>query len=78
MERNKRFYEKLAERGVTRRDFMKYCTFLTATMGLSSSFVPQGGRRIRRTEAEATGHMAALRGVYGMLGIDTEITVSLH
>jgi [NiFe] hydrogenase small subunit len=41
MEKEKQFYERLAERGVTRRDFMKYCTFLTATMGLSSSFIPK-------------------------------------
>jgi [NiFe] hydrogenase small subunit len=41
MEREKKFYEKLEMKGVSRRDFMKYCTFLTATMGLSSSFVPK-------------------------------------
>jgi [NiFe] hydrogenase small subunit len=35
------FYERLSEKGVSRRDFMKYCGFLTATMGLSSSFVPK-------------------------------------
>ncbi|MCK7511230.1 MAG: hydrogenase small subunit [Desulfobacterales bacterium] len=35
------FYEKLEGKGVSRRDFMKFCTFLTATMGLSSSFVPK-------------------------------------
>ncbi len=35
------FYEKLEAKGVSRRDFMKFCTFLTATMGLSSSFVPK-------------------------------------
>ncbi|KPJ77018.1 MAG: oxidoreductase [Deltaproteobacteria bacterium SG8_13] len=41
MEQEKAFYQRLAEKGVSRRDFMKYCTFLTATMGLSSSFVPK-------------------------------------
>ena len=41
MENEKVFYEKLERRGVSRRDFMKYCTFLTATMGLSSSLVPK-------------------------------------
>ncbi|MGE5256553.1 MAG: hydrogenase small subunit [Hyphomicrobiales bacterium] len=35
------FYEKLESKGVSRRDFMKFCTFLTATMGLSSSFIPK-------------------------------------
>ncbi|MCG6893490.1 MAG: hydrogenase small subunit [Desulfobacteraceae bacterium] len=38
---HKAFYEKLETRGISRRDFMRYCTFLTATMGLSSSFVPK-------------------------------------
>jgi len=41
MEQEKAFYQRLAQKGVSRRDFMKYCTFLTATMGLSSSFVPK-------------------------------------
>ncbi|MBT8350831.1 MAG: hydrogenase small subunit [Deltaproteobacteria bacterium] len=41
MEQEKAFYERMARKGVSRRDFMKYCTFLTATMGLSSSFVPK-------------------------------------
>jgi [NiFe] hydrogenase small subunit len=41
MDKEKQFYARLAAKGVTRRDFMKYCTFLTATMGLSSSFVPK-------------------------------------
>ena len=37
----KRFMEKLTQSGVSRRDFMKYCTALTATMGLSCSQVPK-------------------------------------
>jgi [NiFe] hydrogenase small subunit len=41
MENEKEFFDKLEQKGVSRRDFMKYCTFLTATMGLSSSFVPK-------------------------------------
>ena len=41
MDNEKEFYRKLAKKGVNRRDFMRYCTFLTATMGLSSSFVPK-------------------------------------
>ena len=41
MEKEREFYQKLEKKGVSRRDFMKYCTFLTATMGLSSSFVPK-------------------------------------
>ncbi len=41
MEKEKEFYERLENKGVSRRDFMKYCTFLTATMGLSSAFVPK-------------------------------------
>ncbi len=41
MEKEKEFYEKLESKGVTRRDFMKYCTALTATMGLSAAYVPK-------------------------------------
>ena len=41
MEKEKQFYERLESKGVSRRDFMKFCTFLTATMGLSASFVPK-------------------------------------
>lgn len=41
MEKENAFYAKLEQRGVSRRSFMRYCTFLTATMGLSSSFVPK-------------------------------------
>ncbi len=41
MEREQSFYERLKQKGVSRRDFMKYCTALTATMGLSASFVPK-------------------------------------
>ncbi|PID73487.1 MAG: oxidoreductase [Desulfobacterales bacterium] len=37
------FYERLEKKGVSRRDFMKFCTFLTATMGLSASYVPKVG-----------------------------------
>ncbi len=41
MEKEKQFMDRLEEKGVSRRGFMKYCTALTATMGLSSSFVPK-------------------------------------
>ncbi|MEJ2639011.1 MAG: hydrogenase small subunit [Desulfosarcinaceae bacterium] len=41
MEQEREFLKRLEGKGVSRRDFMKYCTFLTATMGLSSSFVPK-------------------------------------
>ncbi len=41
MNSEKQFYERLEKKGVSRRDFMKYCTFLTAAMGLSASYVPQ-------------------------------------
>ncbi len=41
MEKEKEFYEKLEARGFSRRSFMRYCTFLSAAMGLSSSFIPK-------------------------------------
>lgn len=40
MEKEKRdFYERLEQKGLSRRDFMKYCSALTATMGLSAAYV---------------------------------------
>jgi len=33
------FYERLEAKGVSRRDFLKYCTALTAAMGLSNALV---------------------------------------
>ena len=41
MKEEKDFYERLSEKGISRRDFMKYCGMLTATMGLSASFIPK-------------------------------------
>jgi len=41
MDKERSFYERLKEKGVSRRDFMKYCTALTATMGLSAAYVPK-------------------------------------
>jgi len=41
MNEEKDFYDRLSQKGISRRDFMKYCGFLTATMGLSSSFIPK-------------------------------------
>lgn len=41
MKQEQAFYERLSQKGISRRDFMKYCGMLTATMGLSSSFVPK-------------------------------------
>ena len=41
MEHERSVKERLEQRGVSRRDFMKYCTLLSATMGLSSSFIPK-------------------------------------
>jgi [NiFe] hydrogenase small subunit len=41
MENEKSVTQRLEQRGISRRDFMKYCTLLSATMGLSSSFIPK-------------------------------------
>lgn len=41
MEKNERFFERLQQKGVSRRSFMKFCTALTATMGLSAAYVPK-------------------------------------
>lgn len=45
-EQHKEFYEKLEAKGVSRRDFLKYCTALTAAMGLSHTLVGQVANQI--------------------------------
>nr|WP_319490348.1 hydrogenase small subunit [uncultured Desulfobacter sp.] len=45
------FYERLEAKGVSRRDFLKYCTALTATMGLSYSFVGEVAAKIEKAAA---------------------------
>ena len=39
MSQGKGLLERLERKGISRRDFMKYCTTLTAAMGLSSAYV---------------------------------------
>jgi len=41
MGHEKDFEQRLESKGLTRRDFMKFCTLVSATMGLGSSFVPR-------------------------------------
>ena len=41
MKENRAFYERLSAKGISRRDFIKYCGIITATIGLSPSFVPR-------------------------------------
>ena len=50
--KNQDFYKRLEEQGVTRRDFLKYCTALTATMGLSYSCVGQVAEKIEKAAAQ--------------------------
>jgi [NiFe] hydrogenase small subunit len=41
MKDDKDFYIRLSARGVSRRDFMKFCGLVTATIGLAPSFIPK-------------------------------------
>jgi [NiFe] hydrogenase small subunit len=41
MEKVREVYRMLEDKGVSRRDFMKYCSLITATLGLSSSCAPK-------------------------------------
>lgn len=50
-DRKKEFYDKLEAKGVSRRDFLKYCSALTAAMGLSYSCV---GKVAEQVEQAAT------------------------
>ena len=35
------FYDLLAVRGVSRRDFLKYCSYVAASLGLAETAAPQ-------------------------------------
>lgn len=50
------FYEKLESRGVSRRDFLKFCSATAATLGMSSAMVPS----IAAAVEEASGLTPAL------------------
>jgi len=39
MKKDKDFYDRLSARGISRRDFMKFCGVVTATLGLAPSFI---------------------------------------
>lgn len=43
-------YHHLLSRGVTRRDFLKFCSATAATLGLSSSMVPQIAEALEKKE----------------------------
>ena len=75
MEIKKQYLQAMERRGISRREFIRYCTFLTATMGLSSSFVPKVAEVFAATRqrqpviwlhfAECTGcSEATLRSMY--------------
>ncbi len=48
MEGKKSLYECLVKLGVSRRDFMKFCSSMCATLALSSSFVPHIAEAIEK------------------------------
>jgi [NiFe] hydrogenase small subunit len=51
-DQNAEFYEKLEKKGVSRRDFLKYCTALTATMGLSYSCAGRVADQVAKAAAK--------------------------
>ena len=47
--KRKTYYEELIEKGYSRRDFMKFCTFMAAYMGLQSSGAAQVAEALKST-----------------------------
>lgn len=47
--KRKTYYEELIEKGYSRRDFMKFCTLMTAYMGLQSTAVAQVADALKAT-----------------------------
>ncbi|SLM31360.1 Periplasmic (NiFe) hydrogenase small subunit [Desulfamplus magnetovallimortis] len=50
-DRNQEFYDRLEAKGVSRRDFLKYCTALTASMGLTLSCTGQVVKAVEKAAA---------------------------
>ncbi len=44
------FMEKLAQKGISRRDFMKFCTMMAATLALPASFAPKIAEAIEKSK----------------------------
>ena len=45
------FYDQLADRGVSRRDFLKFCGSVAAMLGLSEAMVPQIAAAVEQAAA---------------------------
>jgi hypothetical protein len=41
-------YKDILQRGVSRRDFLKFCTVMAATLGLPSTFIPKIAKAIEK------------------------------
>lgn len=45
-------YEGLVRRGVSRRDFLKFCATTAAVLGLSSSYVPKIAEAMEKRKSQ--------------------------
>ena len=48
-EKRKTYYESIIKHGYSRRDFMKFTTYITAFMGLESTMVGQVAQSLEKT-----------------------------
>ena len=57
------YYDEIRFKGYTRRDFMKFASMMAAFIGLESSAIGQVAKS-DGNQTQATGHLAALSGMY--------------
>jgi len=62
MEKSVAVPEALAQKGVTRRDFMKFCGFMATVLGLPMSFVPQIAEAMAKRPTVVWLHFAECTG----------------
>ena len=69
------FYDQLADRGVTRRNFLKFCGSVAAMLGLNEAMVPTIAAAIetgRRFETRPR-RLAGRRPVHRVHGVDRPV-----
>ena len=57
--------ERLRQRGVSRRGFMKFCAALTSTMALPAMMVPKVAAALEKAQT-TLGHLALVPGMHRM------------
>jgi hypothetical protein len=78
MEKERSFYERLKEKGVSRRDFMRVLHGADGDHGAVVILRSQGGGGVCRSCPASTGGLAAFCGVHRVFRVAVAFAVPLH